>query len=313
MNVRHQIRVDGCGVGCATIHPVTSVPHDPAAHRGCLNCGSELQGRFCSRCGQRAIAPYPTLAEMIGDAWQELSGYDGRIARTVRMLLSRPGALTVEMLEGRRARYISPVRLYLVASVAYFLCAAAVPNVRAPDAAVMPGSGVNIKIDGSGRVSGLSAENRAQALEDLRRAPWWVQTILRPVLLDPEGFRSRFLRTLPRVLFALVPVFAAMLALLYRGRRFTQHLIFAVHLHAAVFLTLTVRELSQLTRSAVVLGVFDAAAAVAIAGYGLLAFRRVYRESWLHVVVKSASLAVLYSVAGIVALIVTMVWATVVA
>ena len=50
--------------------------------------------------GQRAIAPYPSVHEMAGDAWAELSGYDGRIARTLRLLMRRPGALTVNALQG---------------------------------------------------------------------------------------------------------------------------------------------------------------------------------------------------------------------
>ena len=79
---------------------------------GCLNCGSELRGPFCGACGQRAVPAYPSVREMIGDAWEELSGYDGRFARTLRLLLSRPGALTIAVLEGRRVRYISRVRLY---------------------------------------------------------------------------------------------------------------------------------------------------------------------------------------------------------
>jgi hypothetical protein len=281
-----------------------------ASPGGCLNCGSELAGPFCSSCGQRAIAAYPTVAEMIGDAWHELSGYDGRIVRTVRMLVRSPGALTVDTLEGRRARYLSPVRLYLIASLTYFLCAAAVPNLRNPDAVVMPGSHVNIQMDGSGRVSGLSDENRVQALKDLERAPWWAQRMLRPVLLDPDGFRVRFLQTLPRVLFALVPLAAAIVAVFYRRRRFTQHLIFAVHLHATVFLALTLRELSQLTRSPTVVGIFGVATMLSIAGYGLLAFRRVYHESWPRIVAKAAGIAAIYGLAGLAALVATMIWAT---
>jgi hypothetical protein len=275
----------------------------------CLNCGSALEGPFCSACGQRAIAPYPSVREMVGDAWQELSGYDGRFARTFRLLLRHPGALTIETLEGRRARYISPVRLYLVASVVYFLCAASVPNIAPRKPAVMPGSDLTISIDGSGGASTLSPEDRARALKDLERAPWWTQALLRPILTDPAGFRSRFLQTLPRVLFVLVPVFAAIVALFYRGRPFTQHLIFATHLHAAVFITLTIRELSQLTRSLVVLGVFEAAATFAIVAYGLLAFRKVYAERWSRVLMKGVGIAAIYGVVGILSLLVTLVWA----
>lgn len=289
---------------------MTRAPHKRLSPACCLNCGAELRGPFCSECGQRAVAAYPTIAELVGDAWQELSGYDGRFIQTLRMLLGRPGALTVETLEGRRARYISPMRLYLVASLVYFLCAAAVPNVRRPDIAVMPGSNAKIQMDGSGRLAGLSPEVRAQALEKLERAPWWAQAVMRPLLLDPEGFRQRFLQTLPRVLFAVVPVFAAIVALLYRGRRFTQHLIFAVHLHAAIFVTLTLRELSQLTRSLAVVAVVDVVVMLAIVAYALLAFRRVYGETWTRVLVKGVAIAALYSLVGVAALVGTMIWAT---
>ena len=277
-----------------------------------MNCGAALLGPFCSACGQRAVAPYPTIAELVGDAWHELSGYDGRFAQTFRLLLGHPGALTIEVLEGRRARYISPVRLYLVASLIYFLCAVAVPNVRTLNAPVMPGSDITIQIGGSGRIAGPSPEDRDKALQYVEeRAPWWAKAFLRPILLDAGAFRQRVLHTLPRVLFAIVPVFAAIVALFYRGRRFTQHLIFAVHLHVAVFVALTVRELSQLTRSLVVLGLVDVAAALSITAYSVIAFRRVYRETWARVLVKGVAIAMLYSLVGIAALIVTMMWATV--
>jgi hypothetical protein len=281
----------------------------PVAPGQCLNCEAKLRGRFCSACGQRAIAPYPTIREMVGDAWEELSGYDGRFARTLRLLFGRPGALTVETLEGRRARYITPVRLYLLASLVYFLCAATIPNIRIARPAAIPGSGVNITVDGSGAVPRLTPEERERALRDIDRAPWWIQAFLRPVVADPMAFRTRFLRTLPRVLFGLVPVFAGIVALFYRGRGFVQHLVFAVHLHAAIFITLAIRELSQLTRSLVVLQVCEVAAALVIVVYSLLAFRRVYAERWPRVLAKGAGIAAVYGVAGIAALLATMAWA----
>ena len=82
---------------------------------------------FCGACGQRSVPANPTVSELAGDAWQELSGYDGRIAATFRGLL-HPGRLTLEYLQGRRARYLPPIRLYLIASVTYFLLAAAAPD-----------------------------------------------------------------------------------------------------------------------------------------------------------------------------------------
>lgn len=72
----------------------------------CLNCGAALQGPFCRECGQRVIPPYPTLREMATDAWHEFSGWGGRFVRTFRTLL-RPGALTIDGMEGCRVVYPS--------------------------------------------------------------------------------------------------------------------------------------------------------------------------------------------------------------
>jgi hypothetical protein len=112
------------GAGAAVTAPLT----DSIDDRRCLNCGAALHGAFCGACGQRSVPADPTVSELAGDAWQELSGYDGRVAATFRGLL-HPGRLTLEYLQGRRARYLSPVRLYLTVSVIYFLIAATAPQI----------------------------------------------------------------------------------------------------------------------------------------------------------------------------------------
>src|SRR6476620_3598888 len=99
----------------------------------CLNCRAALVGPFCAQCGQRDIPPYPSTRELVVDAFWELSGWDGRFASTVKALVQRPGLLTREFLEGRRARYISPLRLYLMCSLVYFLISAAAPELSTKD------------------------------------------------------------------------------------------------------------------------------------------------------------------------------------
>jgi uncharacterized protein DUF3667 len=89
----------------------------------CLNCGTPLRGPFCAGCGQRDVPPYPSVRELAIDAISEFSGWDGRLSQTLRTLIRRPGVLTREFLEGRRARYISPLRVYLTASLVYFVVA----------------------------------------------------------------------------------------------------------------------------------------------------------------------------------------------
>jgi len=280
----------------------------PAAR--CLNCGNSLTGPFCSQCGQRVIPAYPTLRELVGDAWQELSGYDGRVIRTFRHLMWRPGALTLEVLEGHRARYVSPVRVYLVASVMYFLIAAASPNVVPPPRPPSRGD-FNIDLrDPEAAAARLSPERRAEILSGVERAPWWMRPVLRSAVLDPIDFKRRVMLNLPRVLFALVPVCAAILALFYRRRRFSQHLIFALHVHAVIFLTAAVGEAADFTYSAAVVQTVGPLMFVFTVVYVLLALRTVYRERWRSIVLKSLGVTMIYGIACLIGLLGTLAWAS---
>ena len=90
----------------------------------CRNCSASLEGPFCARCGQKAAPLNPTVGRLARDVAHELVDLDGRIFRTVRLLLTRPGFLSLEHFAGRRARYISPIRLYLFFSVFFFAASA---------------------------------------------------------------------------------------------------------------------------------------------------------------------------------------------
>ena len=105
----------------------TAAPSEPATTPRCLNCEAPLEGPYCAHCGQRHAPPRPTTRELLGEAWDEFVNVDGRAARTLRLLVTRPGALTAEQLAGRRARYVRPLRLYLLCSAAYFLADSVLP------------------------------------------------------------------------------------------------------------------------------------------------------------------------------------------
>ncbi len=92
-------------------------------HPNCLNCGAELQGQYCGTCGQRARSRLISLWELLQDAFGDLFEIDSRLWRTLVPLLIRPGRLTRDYLEGRRARYMPPFRMYLVLSVIFFVVA----------------------------------------------------------------------------------------------------------------------------------------------------------------------------------------------
>jgi hypothetical protein len=284
----------------------------------CLNCGTALSGRFCSKCGQRAVPPHPSTRELAADAFNELSGWDGRFAVTIRTLIRRPGELTREFLAGHRARYISPLRLYLVASLVYFVAAAAAPNMRGPNVVEAGGFRVGVftpldSVDrAAGRTvdpSGLTAEQRAEALKQLDESPAWMRPVLRQAIDDPQRLQRSMLSSLPRLLFALVPVFAVIVSLFYRGRHFPEHLYFALHFHAMIFAVLTLNELAKMTRYTPLIGIAGVGTLIWIIIYGLRAFQRVYAESPARTAAKAVGIGVLYVAVSIPAVVSLVVWA----
>ena len=276
----------------------------------CLNCGSPLHGSFCSACGQRAVPQNPTVSELAGDAWQELSGYDGRIAATIRGVF-RPGYLTREYVAGRRARYLSPIRLYLIVSVMYFVVAAAAPaNVSTRSGEVQMPGGVKIGFTRTSQGMDLSDEDRKEMLASAERAPALIRPLLVSIANDPLAFRARVLTIMPRVFFALLPVFAAIVALFYRGRRFPTTLVFAAHLHAFAFTVFTLSEASKMTGSIPVAVAAGTIVAVGFAVYALVAARTVFGGGWAITIVKAVGIGAVYVLASLPAFAVILIWAT---
>jgi hypothetical protein len=215
--------------------------------------------------------------------------------------------LTREYLEGRRARYVSPLRLYLMASLAYFVLAAAAPELERPssDDGVSVGAGINVRID-----TGSTSADRDAVLREIERTPELMQPFLRQAVNDPSGLQRRILETLPRVFFALLPVFAATVAIFYRGRRYPEHLYFAIHLHAFIFLALAVPELLSFSRFAVLADAAAVAAVVWILVYATRALLHVYGGGLGRTLIKEAGIGVIYGLVSLPAFILAMYWAS---
>jgi len=293
----------------------------------CLNCGAVLTGPFCSECGQRDIPAYPSVRELAMDAVSEFSGWDGRVATTLEALIRRPGLLTHEFLEGRRVRYISPLRLYLTASLVYFVLAASVPDIRlesgkslglqvgvtktADTRPVSRAERVGETATKSMQQETLTQAEKDAALKDIARAPAVIQPLLRRAISDPGGFKRRILETMPRMLFALLPIFAGIVALFYRGRKYPEHLYFAIHLHAFIFLALAVGQLLKFTKMPVIAAIGSLIAVCWIPIYATLAFQRVYGGSLAKTLTKEVGIGFLYSITAAVGFIVTIYWVSI--
>src|SRR5207302_7282224 len=97
------------------------IQRPPITH--CENCGAELQGHWCAKCGQPAIDYRRSFRHVIADLLNEFLNWDSKFFATIGLLLVRPWKLTNQFLAGHRVRYLHPARLYLLASILFFFAA----------------------------------------------------------------------------------------------------------------------------------------------------------------------------------------------
>jgi uncharacterized membrane protein len=127
----------------------------------------------------------------------------------------------------------------------------------------------------------------------------------------PGAHSARVIALLPRVMFVLLPAFAAILAVVYRGRFFAEHFVFALHFHSAAFLLasahiLLVAPEVGLPKTLVPAARFvDALLQIAVLAHLYLSLRRAYGRSRLATAASMAAVLAGYSLALLAALTVT--------
>jgi len=249
----------------------------------CLNCGEsfgergERRRRFCPECGQETTVRAPTVGEFAQQFGGAYFAAEGALWRSLKLLLLKPGALTVQYLAGRRKHYVLPLRLYLTISLLVLLLVRVVGSgpveVKVGDPAKIAKENSNFTINlGAGRAGMRDGVFFCESL------PTWVcKRIQRRIDIDPkkmlgevESLKDRFLGNLGGAMFVLLPAFALWLKLAYRNRRlrYTEHLVFALHVHAFWFVALLFTLPSW--------GLLTALALLTVPVYTLMAMKRVY-------------------------------------
>jgi hypothetical protein len=208
-----------------------------ASQAVCSDCGAPLYGPFCCQCGERTIDRHSlTLSHFLKhNLLHELSHVDGKIFRTFRYLIFRPGFLSAEYFAGRRRRYVNPVRLLLT-------CLLVLAVLARTGSMTMSLGKLRLNLLPPGPPSADTIEETIAKLD--------VFGILNS-LLEKES-RSKDLKTPAAVekfnhelktyatslSFCNVLLLSGFLAIVYRRRRslYVEHLVFSLHLASFVLL-----------------------------------------------------------------------------
>ena len=230
-------------------------------HTTCGNCGATLMGPYCFSCGQHAHESARSISVLFHDAWHLVTHIDGRFWQSLYILLLKPGKLTKEYFAERRARYLPPVRLYLVLSVLFFAFGLATLQggpaapAAAPSTVAAPATTLHAAPGTAAHDAAPAKKKRAEIFNisdcgDVNIAIGWLQKAMRQSCLRNQedggaSLERAFYANIPKMMFLFVPMMALVMLLLYwRPRRYyVEHLVFFLHNHAAIFLLLLIQSL----------------------------------------------------------------------
>lgn len=203
-----------------TLPGAAPAPAPALAAPACANCGMPLTGHFCHECGEPRRDERPlTAARFARQLAHEVTDHDSRTWLTFRTLLTRPGRLTAEYVAGHTRRYLSPLRVFLLAWGAYVFLSSA---MGAPGYLER-----RLEREFAERRRGAQgAEFTRMMSKASRRQRTTPDTMARDIAARWNEYQSSpWIRLLDPL------AVAGLLALLYRGRRrnYAEHAVFALH------------------------------------------------------------------------------------
>jgi hypothetical protein len=293
--------------------------HADAALPGpCPNCNAVASGNFCHQCGQETVLHPASTREFLHEFIGHYVALEGKLWGTLARLFFRPGALTNEYIRGRRVRFVQPLRIYLTCSLIFFavLKFSGMSMVNMDDEEpsrkgvpaevkkMMPPVAVaemeakekadHAAKDGDPNSAPLTINGRSISETWLGEHPYLQRKLEHfehlPAHEKAQVLSAGLLHFLPYAVFCLMPVFAFYLKMLYlgSGRRFGEHLLFALHTNAFAYALLTLMFIP-------LPGFFKGMMWCWLLGYLPWAMRRVYHKSRFGTFWRWAVLMTLYT------------------
>lgn len=299
-----------------------SVTKESLPNRVCLNCGAALSenAKYCSACGQSNKSTEVTLWWLISEFVTQQFALESRFFRSLITLFWRPGQLTLDYWQGKRARYLSPIQIYLIASVIFFLIVdvSATFSTNAPVQFEAPDWQREInRLDSDSISVGFGFKSysltKEQFIEFLESKPSELEAFfekhdmeldavamyfarLSHQIMQPGGFKQfaeNYLSLISQTVIILMPVFGLILYVLnyWRSKNSVLCILFSAHVHAFAYFVLIVLILIELLWPNELMPIIGPIGFI----YFVIAQRRVFGGNWILIIIKSLVAAMMYT------------------
>jgi len=85
----------------------------------CKNCDATLSGNFCANCGQKADIHRITFKHFLHEFFHAFTHTDKGILLLMKALVTRPGYVAREYLDGKRKKYFNPLSFLVIITSIY--------------------------------------------------------------------------------------------------------------------------------------------------------------------------------------------------
>lgn len=261
----------------------------------CLNCRETVLLRYCPRCGQKAQSLRVPIMSLLHDVVHDLTHLDGKLAQAFLSLITKPGFLTLEFMQGRRARYVPPFRLYLVISMLLFGALSLIPTHQKISANSEKVFGVEVDQKTREKIqeklkNGLKKED-FENQNAVFRLGYRLRMGFNKALLEPEHLVGNLKSRISNAMFVLMPAFAFLLYLVHvkpkRETYYIDHMVFSLHFHGFVFVIyLGLLGLGMLPGEGWKIPFYTILCAT-LPLYLVMALRKVHFQSWKKSIIKA--------------------------
>lgn len=207
----------------------------------CKNCETEFKGNYCPNCGQSIREFDKPIRFLVVDLMGNMFAFDTRFWKSLVSLIIRPGTFTSDYLNGHRARYMPPFRLYVFISFIFFLILSFNINktVNFSDETKQEiSSSVNSSVHQDSVNTDSISSGINLTLTGNKVAPEKLEEAVKAFIDNPNMYINSFLKFVSWAMFILMPLYAGILWLFYRKSKgyYYSHLILSINQHSFIFL-----------------------------------------------------------------------------
>lgn len=294
----------------------------------CLNCNQDIDvsDAYCPNCGQRNSRKKISFSDLIAEFLSGLFAYDSRLRKSLAAIISSPGKISREYVEGKRVRYVNPFRFFISISIIFFLILSWLTPTDSiktiwndENTRISLAAEDTLNTSGGNRTKGLDFTKVRDYVSDYEHRDYdqvrkefgfedsWKNYLTFKFIVgskkleqSPADFILFILPKLPFILFVFVPVFTLLSWLFYMRKSLTyvDHLIFNFHELSLYLILLLVEIITFQLIYGDDKSSFNTISIYVFFIYHIVAAKNFYKQGYFKTILKSLGLGFLFLVSG---------------